>query len=130
MIKMIYKIFIGTASKDNDLAMDLARKLKRAGYKVLAKKFQSEKDIDNRVRDSLGKSNEVFILLTENSLNKSWVPIILGAAFGVHKPITAILVGVREHENPLKIYGMRHLKYAEVDDYISELQNRSEKVFA
>jgi hypothetical protein len=128
MIKMIYKIFIGAASKDNDLVVDLAHRLKRAGYKVLAKKIQSEKDLDNRVRDSLGESNEVFILLTDHSLNSSWVTIILGAAYGLHKPITGILVGVREHELPVTVHGMRHIKYPEFDDYISELQNRSEKV--
>jgi hypothetical protein len=128
MIKMIYKIFIGAASKDNDLVVDLARRLKRAGYKVLAKKFQSEKDLDNRVRDSLGESNEMFILLTDHSLNSSWVTIILGAAFGVHKPITAILVGVREPDLPFRVHGMRYIKYPDFDGYISELQSQAEKV--
>lgn len=54
----------------------------------------------------------------------------MGAAFGLHKPITAVLMGVREHEIPLMVQGMRRLKYADVDDYIAALQSRSERVFA
>lgn len=86
--------------------------------------------IDRRVRDSLSKSHEVFVLLTEHSLNNSWIVPTLGAAFGLHKPITAVLMGVREHEIPLMVQGMRRLKYADVDDYIAALQSRSERVFA
>ncbi|MCI0690458.1 toll/interleukin-1 receptor domain-containing protein [candidate division KSB1 bacterium] len=125
---MTYKIFISAAQKDADLVMDLTRRLKKAGYKVLSKEFQPDEAIDRRIRQSLSESDEVLILVTDKSLNNPWVTPILGAAFGLHKPITAILVGVHEHEFPLMVQGMRHLKYAEVDDYISELQSRSVKV--
>jgi hypothetical protein len=127
---MAQKIFIAAASRDGDLVMDLARRFKKAGCKVLTKEFLPDEALDRRVRNSLSGSDEVFVLLTEHSLNGRWVIPILGAAFGLHKPITTVLIGVREHEFPLMVQGMRRLKYAEVDDYISELQSRSEKVFA
>jgi len=126
--KMAQKIFIGAASRDDDLVMDLDRRFKKAGYKVLAKEFLPDAALDRRVRNSLSESHEVFVLVTEHSLNNPWVVPILGAAFGLHKPITTVLMGVREHEFPLMVQGMRRLKYAEVDDYIDELSSRSEKV--
>ncbi len=127
---MTYKVFIISTQKDADLVLELARRLEKAGIKVLARKALASEAIDNRIRRSLGESNEVFVLLTDKSLNNERVTVLLGAAFGLHKPITPILVGVREHELPSMVRGMRHLKYAEVDDYISELRSRSEKVAA
>jgi hypothetical protein len=125
---MTDKVFIISTQKDADLALELTRRLEKAGIKVLSKKFHGSDAIDNRIRRSLHQSEEVLVLLTDKALNNERITVLLGAAFGVHKPITAILVGVREHELPFRVHGMRHLKYAEVDEYISELQSRSEKV--
>ena len=127
---MRYKIFIISTPKDADLTFELTRRLEKAGIKVLSKKFHGSDAIDNRIRRGLHQSEEVLVLLTENALNNERLTVLVGAAFGVHKPITAILVGVREHDNPFRVYGMRHLKYTEVDDYISELHNRPEGVLA
>jgi hypothetical protein len=127
---MAYKVFIISTEKDADLVFDLARRLEKAGIKVLAKKTLASEAIDNRIRRSLGESDEVFVLLTDKSLNNERVTVLLGAAFGLHKPITAVIVGVREHELPPVVRSIRHLKYADVDDYISELQGHSEKVAA
>jgi hypothetical protein len=115
---MTYKIFICAAQKDADLVLDLTRRLQKAGHKVLSKQFQLDEALDRRVRRSLSESDELFILLTDKSLNAPWVIPIAGAAFGLHKPITAVLVGVSEQDIPLMVHGMRYLKYAEVDDYI------------
>ena len=127
---MANKVFIISTPKDEDLTFELTQRLEKAGIKVLSKKFHGSDIIDDRIRRSLNQSEEVLVLLTANAVNDERLTVLLGAAFGVYKPLTAILVGVREQENPFRVYGMRHLKYAEVDDYISELRNRSEGVFA
>jgi len=125
---MAYKVFVIATPKDGDLAVELTRRLEKAGIEVLSKKLHANGAIDNRLRKKLSASDEVFILLTDDSLNNERVAVLLGAALGLHKRITAILVGVREQELPSIIRGMRRLNYLDVVEYISELQSRSEKV--
>jgi len=125
---MAYKVFIISTQQDADLAIELTRRLEKMGTKVTSKKTYASEAINSQIRRSLDESDEVFVLLTEKSLDSERVTVLVGAAVGLHKPITAILVGVRENQLPLMVHGMRYLKYVEVDDYISELQSRSEKV--
>jgi len=127
---MATKVFIISTPEDEDLTFELTQRLEKAGIKVLSKKFHGSDVIDDRIRRGLNQSEEVLVLLTNNAVNDERLTILLGAAFGARKPITAILVGVREQENPFRVYGMRHLKYAEVNNYISVLTRRSERVFA
>jgi hypothetical protein len=97
---MAYKVFVIATPKDGDLAVELTRRLEKAGIEVLSKRFQANGAIDDRLRKKLGASDEVFILLTDDSLNNERVTVLLGAALGLHKRVTAILVGVREQELP------------------------------
>jgi hypothetical protein len=126
---MAYKIFLISAQKDADLVIDLTQRLERAGIKVLSKKTQASEVMNHWIRRSLGESDEVFVLLTGNSLDNAWVTLVLGAALGLHKPITAIVAGVSEDELLHKVgFAARHIKYADFDKYISELHRRPEKV--
>jgi hypothetical protein len=125
---MAYKVFVIATPKDGDLAVELTRRLEKAGIEVLSKRFHANGAIDDRHRKKLGASDEVFILLTDDSLNNERVTVLLGAALGLHKRVTAILVGVREQELPSIIRGIRRLNYLDVVEYISELQSRSEKI--
>jgi hypothetical protein len=123
---MAYKIFISHAQRDGDIARDLAHRLEGAavraflsGEGVQAGEATAIK-LDRRLHDS----DEVIVLLTEHALKDPAVLFEMGAAFGSHKPVTPIVVGVSREELPSMVRDLRYISYASVSDYIAELRKR------
>jgi hypothetical protein len=126
---MSYRIYISHSLKDLELAKDLARRLAEAGIEVLP--FVTEADTNSgrramilqRVRDS----NEVIVLLTDNSADNSadgfWVRYAMGAADSIDKRLTPVVVneGV---EQRVPMVGKHFIRYAELPKYISALKRR------
>jgi len=123
---MSYRVYISHSVKDSELAKDLTRRLAEAGVEVIP--FVSEADtgsglsamILKRVRDS----DEVIVLLTDNSADSSWVRYEIGAADSMDKLLTPVVVneGV---EQRVPMVGKRFVKYADLPKYISSLKRRA-----
>ncbi len=125
---MAYSVFIICAYKDLDIATDLSHRLEEVGIKA----FLSVKDIDvglpvDAKTDlrALHNSDEVIVLLTHHSLNSQQITFEIGTAFGRHKPITLILVGVDVNELPPIVRELPSIRYAVINDYIAELGKRA-----
>jgi hypothetical protein len=74
-----------------------------------------------RVRDS----DEVIVLLTDNSADSSWVRYEIGAADSMDKRLTPVVVneGV---EQRVPMVGKHFVKYADLPKYISSLKRRAQ----
>ena len=75
------------------------------------------------VSRSLREADEVIVILTDNSVNSTSVLYELGAASGLHKRVTPLVVNVQDSEIPPFI--KNYVRFAEVPSYIAELAKRA-----
>ena len=124
---MAYTVFISHTKRDSGLARDLAQRLEQVGVKAIwtEEKVKAGEDWESRINRDLQASDEVIVFLTENSINRAWVMYEMGAAFGMHKRITPIVVGLTGKELPQVVKGLSYINYAEVSNYVSKLGERA-----
>jgi nucleoside 2-deoxyribosyltransferase len=126
---MSYRVYISYSSKDSELMKDLAQRLKEAGVEASAVNYEKEADgapSDWRedIRKRVESSNEVVVLLTDNSAHSGWVRYEMGLADAMDKPMTPVVVndGV---ERLVPMAEKRFVKYADLPKYLSSLKSRS-----
>jgi TIR domain-containing protein len=124
---MPYQIFISSASRDRDLAENLAQSIREAGAEVLSVAQTPDRGevVNFDLRRALRKADEIVFILTERSLNNPYLIYEMGAAFSLRKRFTSILVGVEESEIPPLIAHFPYLRYSELRRYLSELEQRA-----
>ena len=85
---MAYKVFISSALKDFDLERDLVNRLEHAGIEVLShdKKPAAEK-ISSRVTKALSGADEIFVILSAESIENPNLMFELGAASSLRQNI-------------------------------------------
>ena|SRR2546421_2940962 len=125
---MTYSVFISSTREDIELARDLERRLKEVKVKVypVEKSATLGTDILSKFKKDLHEANEVIVLLTGKSVNNPRVISEMGAAFGLNKRVTPVLVNVEEAELP-KFITKNSVKFAELPEYISKLKKRAEE---
>lgn len=121
---MAYKVFISSTYRDIDVARDLARRIEEAGVRV----FPLDETVpgDNvaaSVNRSLREADEVIVILTDNSVNSPAVLYEMGAASGLHKRVTPLVVNVQDSEIPPFV--KKYVRFAEIPSYIAELAKRA-----
>lgn len=121
---MSYKVFISSTQRDIDVARDLARRLKEAGVRV----FPVEETVPGEtaikyVTRSFREADEVIVILTDNSVNSPGVIYEMGAASGLHKRVTPVVVNVQDSEIPPFV--KEFVRFAELPSYIAELAKRA-----
>lgn len=107
-----YQIFVSHATADKWLATTLCEKLELAG----ATTFRDDRDINGgddipeRIRLEIKRSRELVVLLSPESINRPWVLLEVGAAWGWSKSIR--IVPILCHVNVDPIPGMIKSKKA------------------
>jgi len=82
-------------------------------------------DIPDKIREAIGRSAEVIVLLTPNSINRPWVSLEVGAAWFKNKArIVAVLYNVTTDPIPTMIRSKKAIQLNDFDDYVSELKKR------
>jgi TIR domain len=126
---MRYRVFISHSTKDTELAKDLARRLEEAGIETctvndVAETNESASRWRYMIRMYVLSSDEVIVLLTDNSADSSWVRYEMGVADALDKRLTPVVVneGV---EKRVPMVGKRFVKYADLTKYISSLKKRA-----
>jgi hypothetical protein len=124
---MAYKVFISAADKDIDLARDLAHRLEEAGVKVskpvrIARVGETVATAINRY---LRGANEVVVLLTRSSIDDQLVLFEMGAALGLYKRVTPVVVGLEAQSLPPFVRRMPYVRYADLHSYIAGLKRRA-----
>jgi nucleoside 2-deoxyribosyltransferase len=123
---MLRKVYISSSSRDADLAHDLAKRLDKSGLKVIAptpaEGVNELEYISVRIREALRTADEVIMILTKNSVDSQWLLFEMGYATSLGKHVTPLIQGIEPKELPEIIKQMEYVKYADLDQYISKLQ--------
>ena len=124
---MAYKVFISSTVKDSDLARDLAHRLESAGIKVnsIEKAAVSGEPIPIRITRELRHADEVFVILTDESVNSSKLMFEIGAASSLRKRITPVVVGLEPGKVPSLIKNLKYIRYPDLERYIADLGKRA-----
>ncbi len=122
---MPYKVFISSTRRDIDVARDLARRIEEAGVRVFPVEDTSvpEESPAAAVTRSLREADEVIVILTDNSVHNPGVLFETGAAFGLHKRVTPLVVNVQDSEIPP--FARKYVRFGELPSYIAELAKRA-----
>lgn len=121
------KVFISSTRKDLDLAKDLARRLQQKGLQIFTEE-DAKRPGDNWVTPierRLRLSDEVIVLLTDHALANARMMSELGAAYALNKKVTPVLVGVTVDDLPPFLKTLPFIKYAELEDYLSQFKTRN-----
>lgn len=92
--------------------------------------FLDEKDIEagrsiaRSVRKSIEHCDEFIVLLSRASIDRPWVLIEMGAAWGMHKPIIVIIDKVGPKEIPDIVSLNKALDLNDFDQYVKQLLKR------
>lgn len=123
-----YQVFVSHATTDKWLAKTLCEKIEETG----ASTFRDDRDIDGgddnpeAIRLQIKKSKEVVVLLTPESVNRKWVTLEVGAAWGHsgRMRITMILCHVSVDTIPGMMKNKKAISLNETDFYLNQLANR------
>jgi len=124
---MPYKVFISSTFKDIDLARDLSRRLQEVDISVcpLDERVEPVGATLGKIVQDLSRADEVFVILTDNSVDNPYLMYELGAATSLRKRVTPIIVGLEPSKLPSLLKGLKYIKYPDLSKYISALEKRS-----
>jgi len=121
-----YKAFISSTVEDLDLARDLAQRLESAGVTVkpVGSMTAAGEVVFTKIRRELRQADEIFVIVTSDSVHNSNLMFEMGAASSLKKRVTPVIVGLKPTEVPSLIKNMRHIQYPKLADYIKSLEER------
>jgi hypothetical protein len=120
------KVFIHSSSKDIDIMQDLVNRLEGAGIEVhwVNGGARSDKHIAVTNR-ALREADEIFVILTNESVDDPNLMAALGAAYSTRRHVTPIVVGLQTSEIPSLIKSLKYIKYPDLNRYIADLAKRT-----
>jgi NAD-dependent SIR2 family protein deacetylase len=77
-----------------------------------------------KIRRDLRQADEIFVIVTSDSVHNSNLMFEMGAASSLKKRVTPVIVGLKPTEVPSLIKNMRHIQYPKLADYIKSLEER------
>jgi len=128
-------VFVSHSGEDTWIAKQVAREIEACG----ARPFLDEAEIDagadfeEDIRNFLERAHELVVLLTPWALERPYVWIELGAAWGRRIPIIALLLGLAPGELqsrpgvPVLLKKRDLLRLNDVDAYLDQLRRRVER---
>ena len=123
---MAYKIFIHSSSKDIDIVQDLTNRLQLAGIEAhwANESARSDKTI-RAANKALSDADEIFVLLTTESVDDPNLMLDLGAASSTRRRVTPVVVGLETSQVPSLIKSLKYIKYPDLNRYIVDLATRT-----
>ena len=126
-----YQVFVSHATADKWIATTFCEKIDAIG----ATSFRDDRDIDGgdsipeSIRTQIQVSRELVVLLTPDSIERPWVLLEVGAAWGRRKDyrIVPVLCHVSFDAIPDIIEGKKAFHINEFDKYLTELKRRVKK---
>ena len=125
-------VFVSHSGEDTWVAKQIAREIETCG----AKPFLDESEIDagadfeEDIRKFLERDHELVVLLTPWALERPYVWIELGAAWGRRIPIVALLLGITPGELqsrpgvPVLLKKRDLLQLNNIEGYLEQLRRR------
>lgn len=126
-----YQVFVSHATADKWIATTFCEKIDATG----ATSFRDDRDINGgdsipeSIRTQIQVSRELVVLLTPDSIERPWVLLEVGAAWGRRKDyrIIPVLCHVSFDAVPDIIEGKKAFHINEFDKYLAELNRRVKK---
>ena len=124
-----YRVFLSHSHKDRWIAKQCARLIEEGGKRRVTV-FLDEKDIEagesipDSVRRNIEQCDEFVVLLSRYSKDRPWVLIEIGAAWGLRKPIVAIVDKIGPKEMPDIVNLNKAIDLNDFDQYLGELLKR------
>ena len=126
-----YQVFVSHATADKWLAKTLCEKIEETG----AETFRDDRDISggddipDSIRREIIRSNEMLVLITPESVGRTWVHIEVGAAWGRRQGfrIVALLCHVEVDTIPDMIASKKATPLNDFDQYLRELRKRVDR---
>jgi hypothetical protein len=96
-------VFISHSSRDTWLAKQLARGVSESGGTPFLDEADVEigDDFEEKIRDFLERAHELLVLLTPWAMDRPYVWVELGVAWGRELPIVAVLHGLNAWRTPV-----------------------------
>jgi hypothetical protein len=130
--KTPWRVFVSHSGVDSWVAKQIAREISECG----AAPFLDETDIDvgaefeDRLLKSLEDADELVVLLTPWAMDRKYVWMEIGAAWGRRLPIVVLLHGLTVEELqsrpgvPVLLKQRDSISLNDVDRYLAELKRR------
>ncbi len=126
-----YQVFVSHATADKWIATTFCEKIDSLG----ASTFRDDRDINGgdsipeAIRTEIQVSRELVVLLTPDSIERPWVLLEVGAAWGRRKDyrIVPVLCHVSFDAIPDIIEGKKAFHINDFDKYLTELKRRITK---
>jgi predicted RNA-binding protein with PIN domain len=125
---MAHKIFVSSSYKDRDLARDLTRRLKEAGFQPTYSELTltAGSDFEKAFMSQLKRADEMIVVVTSNSVHNPWMMFEVGAASSLRKKITPVIVGLDKYQLPQAIRQLNYIKYDKLADYIADIERQAQ----
>jgi hypothetical protein len=129
-----YLVFISHSTKDRWIARQMANLIEERGRNYGIKTFLDEKDIEGgesiheSIRRSIQECSEFLALLSRYSIDRPWVLIEIGAAWGLEKQIIAIIDKIAPEEMPDILTPYKAIDLNSFDEYLEQLIKRAKGV--
>lgn len=128
-------VFVSHSGQDTWVAKQIAREIERSGAKAFLDEAEIDAgaDFEEDIRNFLERADELVVLLTPWALDRPYVWIELGAAWGRRIPIVALLLGITPGELqsrpgvPVLLKKRDLLELNDIQTYLDQLQRRSTK---
>lgn len=123
-----YQVFISHATADKWIAKTLCEKIEQTG----ATTFRDDRDISGgddipeEIRRQIKRSQEIVVILTPESVDRRWVILEVGAAWGWSKRmrITMVMCHISVDPIPDMIKNKKGINLNQIEDYLDELSRR------
>jgi TIR domain len=129
---MAYKVFITSAPKDIDLVRDLAQRLEDVGIEVHSdyeggkpSKTSSNKTTKKALANALSSADEIFVILTNESMDNPSLMFFLGSVSSWLTRVTPVVVGLETSKIPSLIKSLKYIRYPDLGRYIANLGKRT-----
>ena len=125
-----YLVFISHSVKDRWIAHQMANLIEQKGKRYGITTFFDEKDIfggdsiPEVIRNNIQSCNELIVLLSNYSIDRPWVLVEIGVAWGHNKRVVPIIDKITLEEVPNVIKQCKAVDLNDFDKYLDELISR------
>jgi hypothetical protein len=117
------RVFVSHAHQDEELARDLARRLRKAGLEPFldVADVPAGSDRKKKLHEQIRDADALLFLLTPAALRSGWMTVELGMADGFERIVVPVTAGLKPLDLPAPFQTCQTVPFDEVDEAIRTL---------